>query len=83
MLNPLLLQLLVPYGMKFLRVLIFAIFSTIRKKKIPQKIIPAKRISTKIYSTTEIIKITNAKVRLCIFIQKRVFRLKTKLLNYK
>ena len=48
-------------GMKFLRVLIlaiFAIFSTIRQKKFPQKIIPTKNISTKIYSTTEIIKIT-------------------------
>ena len=30
------------YGMKFLRVLIFAIFSTIHKKKSPQKIIPRK-----------------------------------------
>ena len=50
------------YGMKFLRVLIFAIFaifSTIRKKKIPaKKLFPAKICYVKIYSTTEIIKIT-------------------------
>ena len=51
-----------PYGMKFLRVLIFAIFAifyTIRKKKIPQKnYSPQKICYAKIYSTTEIIKIT-------------------------
>ena len=44
--------------MKFWRVLMFAIFSTIRKKTFPQKIIPRKNVSANIYSTTEIIKIT-------------------------
>ena len=38
---------LLPYGMKFLRVLIFAIFATIRKNKFPQKIIPRQKICRK------------------------------------
>ena len=44
--------------MKFLRVLMFAIFSTIRQKKFPQKIIPRKNVLRKNLPTTEIIKIT-------------------------
>ena len=43
---------------ELLRVLIFAIFSTIRKKNSRKKLFPAKICYAKIYSTTEIIKIT-------------------------
>ena len=55
--NYLLIQLVViPCGTKFLRVLIFAIFavfSTIRKKKFPPKKFPTKIFFAKIYSTVE------------------------------
>ena len=55
--NYLLIQLVViPCGTKFLRVLIFAIFavfSTIRKKKFPRKKFPTKIFFAKIYSTVE------------------------------
>ena len=54
--------------------------STIRKKSSRKKLFHAKTISAKIYLSRSLY---NAKVRLCIFIQKRLFRLKTKLLNYK
>ena len=47
---------MLPCGTKFLRILIFAIFavfSTIRKKKLPRKKIPTKLFSAKTYSTIE------------------------------
>ena len=59
------------YGMKFLRVLIFAIFSTIRKTKFPQKNYSPQKFVTQKF--TPLLKLSrllfNAKVHLCIFIQ--------------
>ena len=45
----------IPYGTKLLRVLIFAVFSAIRKNKFPQIQITANIFPAKIYSTVDIL----------------------------